>query len=209
MKLITTLFALIVSLSLEAQNAFKVKDEISYFNGVDWIDSEIIQVGEKGKYLVYSNKSKTKTIWSSSEDIEAIVVPNFFPEVRVDYTEIRRVPVIEINDTVYISVSGMNAYEAIVAGKNEEKGEYLIYSDSTRLNTQWVSDKHTVLKTSKADPPYKETKTVITNYFKVGETVKYKKGDEWFVGIIEYTNDSSQLFINKEWFDADNIAKLE
>jgi hypothetical protein len=75
--LFTIILASFICFSQETN--FKVGDDVEYFDGLNWLDSKIAQVGGNGQFLVYTNAAQTTTKWFKAVDIqplfkEAIIV---------------------------------------------------------------------------------------------------------------------------------------
>lgn len=51
------------------KDIYEAGDKIYYYNGSEWIESEIIQIGENDQYQVYYNTEKTVTKWIDVKEL--------------------------------------------------------------------------------------------------------------------------------------------
>jgi hypothetical protein len=203
-------FLLINSVFLFAQTKYSKNQEVLVFDGVDWIDSKIIDLDGKGKYLVYINRQKSKTKWVGIDDLDIIytdITENVI-QITVNVEESQDVPVLKVGDKVkYLTVTKWVSTE-IVELKPEE---CLVYEDFTKTTTRWMPEK--LIELIEIEPG-REFRTRVTKkqfIYLIDEEVYYKDNeyDSYLIGKIEKMNDSNQIFINGKWYETHQVSKLD
>ena len=72
-QIIIILFFTLAFNKIQAQESnYKIGDDVEYFDGLNWLDSKIVQVGGNGQFLVYTNKAQTTTKWFKADDLQPL-----------------------------------------------------------------------------------------------------------------------------------------
>ena len=101
MKIILfTTYLIFITFSSFSQNknALKIGDQIVYFNGKNWIDSEIVKVGDEDSYMVYTDETKTHTFWAKRENLELSVTQVI--ETNTEITTTVSAPLYKVGDII-------------------------------------------------------------------------------------------------------------
>lgn len=208
MKSIITIFVFIACFNGSAfgQNTFKVGDEINYFDGLNWVESEIVKVDGAGRYLVYTNREKTKTKWVTKDDFEPLyteVIEN--KQLKINVTETIEIPILQIGDSVMYSKGSIWLAGQITAIDAARMCTILIDS----VNTTLRSEQEITLLKSSGEAKFKIIEKKTSVVYSVGEIVEYSVGSEWKVGEIKNINDQDQLKINEQWYDYKLVRKIK
>ncbi|MFN5417602.1 MAG: hypothetical protein ACK5B9_11140 [Flavobacteriia bacterium] len=202
--LLSILFIAICSISF-SQTEYTVNQEINYFDGLNWVESQIIKI-ENGKYFVYTNREKTKTKWVTKDDFEALyteVVTN--RQLKINVVETIEVPILQVGDSVMYN-SGNKWLTSQISAIDEARLCTLVIDSVTTIvkNEQEL----TLLKAA-GETKYKVSENKKTIVYSVGEIVEYKVGSEWKVGEIKNISDEDQLKINDQWYDYKLVRKAK
>lgn len=186
MKTLTYIFCFLSFTFLYSQEnpILNVGDEVEYFDGLNWIDSKIAQVGDK-KYLVYL-KGGTQTKWFPAEDVNPLYKEKIV-ETRTVTKEITTI-YLKIGDVVSYT-DGTRIIESEIVQINSDS-QCLIFNDANKSSTIWVPCSNVNLLKSKVPSSNTETKQTVTQstqqITKTDHPVmvaKFKAGD-----IVSYTN---------------------
>lgn len=207
MKLLIVTCFCFMSFAFFAQN-FKVNDEVNYFDGLNWIESQIVKVGDNGTYLIYTNREKTKTKWCKAEDLE----PMYKESTEVTQTTVHMVEthyqyVFHPTDIVkYLNqMDKIYVITEVVSLKNE--GMVEIYMDSTKTRTFDIHEKNLEIIQSKFPAEYRSSEIKVDYTYKVGEEVDYMENNNWFRGVITKINDEGKVMIDGKWLDSASLRK--
>jgi hypothetical protein len=204
---IITCLLLITGSIAFGQAKFQKNQEVTVFDGYEWIDSKIIDINDKGQYLVYVDKKMTKTKWVGAEDIEAYATDNSEDVViiKVNITESQEVPIFKVGDKVkYKSGDTWIDSEIATLGANET---VMVYTNVEKTETISKEEKDVIITFSISQPEYR-TKTVKkTIHYNLNEEVQYLSNNQWITGVISKMNDSNQVFIDGKWHEIDVVRK--
>lgn len=208
MKSIITFFVFITCFfgSSFGQNTFKVGDEINYFDGLNWVESQIVKIDANGKYMVYTNREKTKTKWVTKDDFEPLyteVITN--RQLKINLVETLEVPILQVGDSVMYKNGNIWLTSQISAIDGTRMCTLLIDS----VTTVTRSEQELTLLKAAGVTQYKVTETKKTVIYSVGEIVEYQAGNEWKVGEIKNISDEDQLKINDQWYDYKLVRKVK
>lgn len=207
MKTLITIILSLLSLNIIAQEntSYKVGDEVEYFDGLNWIESKIIQIGPNGKYLININRSENQTKWFSQENLQ----PLFKDDAKIIKTKVEVIetvvkPKFHVADIVkyfenntWIETSIMNLGPDYT---------YQIYIDTNKTGVIWKNENELVLISSNYNEPIIEDMHNNSTY-SVNDVLEFFEGDVWKTGtIIEISADGLYKF-NKsnEWFSTNEI----
>ena len=202
--LLSLLFIAICSI-IFSQTEFTVNQEINYFDGLNWVESQIVKI-ENGKYMVYTNREKTKTKWVTKDDFEPLyteVISN--QQLKINHVETLEVPILQLGDSVMYN-SGSKYLTSQISAIDDARMCTLVIDSVTTI--QRAESELTLLK-SAGVTKYKVTETKTTIIYSVGEIVEYPVGSEWKVGEIKNISDEDQLKINNQWFDYKLVRKVK
>lgn len=207
MKTFLFFISICFNVALFAQTSFKKNQEVTVFDGYEWIDSKIIDLNDKGQYLVYIDKKMTKTKWVTAEDIEAYATDDSenVMIIKVNIIETQEVPIYKIGDKVKYKKDNQ-WYDAEVASV-ESLDKLIIYTNTEKTEKITVEEKDIYLTFSVSQPEYRTKKTEKTIHYSLNEEVSYLSNNQWFTGVITKMNDSNQVFIDGKWYEVDFIKK--
>ena len=209
-KIILFLLLTFVFINITAQETnYKVGDDIEYFDGLNWLDSKIVQVGGNGQFLVYTNKAQTTTKWFKADDLqplfkEAITIT----EKKVEIIETTVMPLYHVGDIVKYNDGSMMIETSIMnLGPNYT---YQIFADNTNSSTLWKNEKDLILVSSTFDKSNNSTKESSVIY-KLNEFIEYLENNFWTKGTIAEINESGMYKVvgSSRWYNTDEIRKID
>jgi hypothetical protein len=201
------LFTLIFSFNSFSQDVFSVGDDVEYFDGLDWLESKIIEKGEN-KYLIYLDRAETKTGWISADDIQ-LLFKDDAPIIKrtIVVTETVVMPLYHVGDFVSYSKSGSTTLTRVMSLGSDDM--YQLYIDTNRVETIWLHEKDITLVSTNFEDEVIEQK-VQTLTFQVKDVLEYFDGSNWKRGTLSEINAEGQFkFYNSEkWYKTAEIRNL-
>jgi hypothetical protein len=210
MKYVLLLIVFLIFNPLISQVKYSKNQEVMFFDGLDWIESKVVDVDADGKCLVYSNRQKSKTKWVTSEDLQAIVIEitDNVEQIRINIEESQEIPVLKISDEVKF-MKGNNEKWIFTEILEINDENYLVYEDETKSTKVWKSEAELVLLNVESDREFKTRKTKKTIVYRVNDEVLFNENGEYLRGIIEKINTSDQFFISGKWYEMNEVTVLE
>jgi uncharacterized protein YkvS len=195
MKLILfTTYLIFITFSSFSQNknALKIGDQIVYFNGKNWIDSEIVKVGDGDSYMVYTDETKTHTFWAKRENLELSVTQVI--ETNTEITTTVSAPLYKVGDIIqYQNGSNWIQTEIFEIGDNSK---YKAFTDTNKQALFWIDEKDIkLIKTNFHEEKVLEKKQTLN--FRVGDLIEFYDGVNWLNGEIHQINSEGFYIIKK------------
>ncbi|MES2589435.1 MAG: hypothetical protein V4622_10675 [Bacteroidota bacterium] len=208
-KALLLVIFLVSTFIIQAQEkvVYAVGDDVEYFDGVNWIDSKIVQVGANNQYLIYLNQNQAKTKWLDGEELQPLYkAEQKIIERKVVITEYTVVPKFFPGDLIKYKSNGTWIETEIIQRGADLK--YQVYSDASKNSILWINEADIELIKSKTQ------QTSESSEFKVGDKVKVYDGGAWLESEIVQVGDSGmyQVYFNSEktesrWVQATDLKK--
>jgi hypothetical protein len=189
-----TIIVLCFNFISQEKTTYKVGDEIEYFDGVNWIESSIIQINNN-LFQVYTNRLKTQTKWTNSDNIQLLYKDDApIIKTNITVTETIVTPKFHITDIVkYLENDRWIKSEIINLGPDYT---YQLYLDTNKTGVIWKSEQEIQLISSNFEQIKTET-VEHKNSHKIGDIVEYYENEKWKKGkIIEIDTNGMLIFNN-------------
>lgn len=211
MKKIIFLFITFFTLSVLSQGTqnYKVGDEVEYFDGLNWIESKIIQVGSNGKYLVYINRSESETKWYGADDIQPLYKDDAkIVKTKVEIIETVVQPKYRVEDSVKYKDANQNWILTTIMNLGPDY-TYQIYSDTNEVGTLWIHEKDLLFVSSKYKEEVQVDKQQIYTY-KVSDVLEFYEDNAWKKGTVKEINSEGKYKFHQsnKWFASEDIRTL-
>jgi hypothetical protein len=211
MKKIIFLFMLMNAFVVFTQNnqTYKTGDEIEYFDGLNWIESKIIQVGSNGKYLVYINRTESETKWYSAEDIQPLYKDDAkIIKTKVEIIETVVQPKYRVEDFVKYKDANQNLVLTTIMNLGPDY-TYQIYTDTNKVGAMWIHEKDLIFVSSIYKEEVQADKEQIYTY-KVNDVLEFYEDNTWKKGTIQEISSEGKYKFHQStnWFKAEDIRSL-
>ncbi|MBI2257936.1 MAG: hypothetical protein HYU67_03450 [Flavobacteriia bacterium] len=214
----TKIFLLFFFMSLfvfSQERAYKLGDEVEYFDGINWVESKVLQVSP-GKCLVYLNNNMSQTKWFDNSDIQLLFPDKPFEMEKVETQKVILTAKYKVGDLVFFNSNGKIISSEII-NINSNNFTYLVYIDENKSVVKWLEEKEL------SQQGTTKTETVITKevstsnqiiIYTIGNKILIKVGNDWIESeIIDIRDGKFQVFSDKEktltkWVEPSEIKRL-
>lgn len=191
------------------KQVYKVGDEVEYFDGLNWIESKILQVGPNGKYLLNINRSETETKWYGADDIQPLYKDDAkIIKTKVEIIETVIQPKYRVEDFVKYKDANQNLVLTTIMNLGPDY-TYQIYTDTNKVGTMWIHEKDLIFVSSKYKEEVQVDKEQIYTY-KVSDVLEFYEDNTWKKGTIQEINSDGKYKFHQssKWFAAEDIRTL-
>lgn len=196
--------------ALAQSKVFELGEEVEYFNGRDWIDSKVLQVGTDGRYLLMLDHKPGKTKWFDASEINSLnVLPYTVVEMKVVETQNVKGIRFHVGDLVKYQENGIWIDTDVLKILPDDM--YQVFTDTSHSALTEKHEKELELVKCVAESVVRDTQTMSSYSYKPGEKIEYYYEEQWHLGEIgEISTESYAITLpngTKELFEHKDIRK--